>query len=179
MVISTAYFPPIGAMELLARGEAVIEAHENFQKHSLRNRASVMTAHGVRLLTVPVVGGRNVRCPIREVEIDYTLPFAREHLRTIMTAYRSAAYYEHYIDRIEPLFSLREKYLFDLNCRVTESLLSILKSNSPLRFSDEFVGAQAMPAMSVEPYFQLFSDRQPFAADLSILDYLFNEGPLL
>lgn len=163
-------------MERLAKGEASIEAHETFQKHSPRNRAQVMTADGVRLLTVPVVGGRNVRCAVREVKIDYTLPFQREHLRTIMTAYRSAAYFEHYIDRIEPLIWLREKYLFDLNCTIAERLLEILKSPAKLTLTEKFVGAQPMPEMSIEPYFQVFSDRQPFVPNLSILDYLFNEG---
>lgn len=178
MIISTAYFAPIAAIEAIARGQAVIEAHETFQKHSHRNRAAVMTADGVRLLSVPVIGGRGIRKPIREVEIDYTLPFQREHLRTITAAYRSAAYYEHFIDRIEPLFALRERYLFDLNCRITEELLSILKIDAPLLFTKQFEGTQPMPEMSVAPYFQVFSDRQPFAANLSILDYLFNNGRL-
>lgn len=33
------------------------------------------------------------------------------------------------------------------------------------------------PAFVAEPYFQLFSDRMPFAANLSVIDLLFAEGP--
>ncbi len=33
------------------------------------------------------------------------------------------------------------------------------------------------PAFRAEPYVQVFCDRQPFAANLSVIDLLFAEGP--
>ena len=33
------------------------------------------------------------------------------------------------------------------------------------------------PAFVAEPYFQVFSDRMPFAPNLSVADLLFAEGP--
>ncbi len=176
MIISTAYFPPINHIGALIQEDTFIEAHENFQKHSERNRAKIMTATGVQTLSVPVVGGRGIRRSIRDVEVDYRENFQSQHLKSIMTAYRSAPYYEHFFDKIEPLFSINEKYLFDLNCRITESLLTILKQKSELRFTDDFAGAQTPNKYSETPYYQVFSDRVPFAENLSVLDWIFCNG---
>ncbi len=172
MILHTAYFPPLSHFEALATGEATIEANESFQKRSTRNRAEIMTADGVKLLPVPIVGGRSVRQPIRDVEVDYTENFGRVHLRSIVTAYRSAPYFDHFFDKIEPLFSLKPKYLFDLNCQITESLLNTLKLPGELRFTEEFIGAD-VPRVHSAPYYQTFSHLHPFAPNLSILDYLF------
>lgn len=175
MVVSTSYFPSIQSIAAIADG-ALIQARESFQKHSDRNRCRVMTSQGVKLLTVPIVGGRGVRASIDQVEVDYSLPFQREHLRTITTAYRSAAYYDHFIEQVEPLFSIQERYLFDLNCRITEELLRILRLDSSLHFTEQFgtVCPLAPPSeRSATPYFQVFADRQPFAPNLSVLDWIF------
>ncbi len=172
MIISTAYFPPISHI-LALRDGAIVEAKENFQKHSVRNRAEIMTATGVQCLSVPIVGGRGVRAPISEVRIDHSEPFQREHLRSVFTAYRSAPYFEHFIDRIEPLFTLNEKFLLDYNTRILQEILSILRIDIEVRYTEEFIGVNKCSEPVVEPYFQVFSDRQPFIGNLSILDSIF------
>ena len=45
------------------------------------------------------------------------------------------------------------------------------------QFEAEFVAAQQDPAFHAESYFQVFSDRLPFAPNLSVADLLFAEGP--
>ena len=48
-----------------------------FQKSSRMNRTEIMTANGLLLLTVPVIGGRNTRLPYSEIMIDFPfkIPF--------------------------------------------------------------------------------------------------------
>ncbi len=179
MIISTTYFAPINHFAALSSGEAIIEAHETFQKHSPRNRAKIMTADGVKLLTVPLVGGRGVRVPITKAEVDYSTNFQREQWRTIVSAYRSSPYWDHFSERIETLFELRPKYLFELNNQITKELLKILKFNVELRFTNSFNGVVEPPIFNDKPYFQVFGDRQPFAANLSILDWIFCNGFLI
>ncbi len=176
ITISTAYFPPIDHFAALANGTAVVERHENFQKHSVRNRARIMTATGVQTLSVPVVGGRGVRLPITQVEVDYSTNFQREHKRAITTAYRSAPYFEHFWDKIEPLLETKERFLIDFNTYITQQLLKILKQPASLETTTEFCGAVTPPTFSDTPYFQVFGDRQPFIPNLSIMDWIFCNG---
>lgn len=173
MILHTSYFPPIDDFAALLHNDTLIEAHETFQKRSSRNRCEIMTASGVQTLSVPIIGGRGVRLPIREVRVDHSEKFASQHLKAIHTAYRSAPYFEHFIDKIEPLFSLSDNFLFDMNCRITEELLAILKHPRSLSFTEEFTGCTTPEPHCREPYYQVFSDRQSYAKNLSILDWLF------
>lgn len=150
-----------------------------------------MTADGMRSLIVPVIHSSNMA--IRQIEIDYTLPWQRTHLRTIEAAYRSAPYFEHYFERIEDLFATRHRWLFDLNCETTSRLLEIFGLDSKLVFTTAYdphpteqdfrnsispKPRQAIvdPDFDPRPYYQVFSERLPFAPNLSALDLLFCEG---
>ena len=55
-LFSTAYFPPIAWMAAARRYDTIlIEAKETYPKQTYRNRTEIMTAGGVRVLTVPVM----------------------------------------------------------------------------------------------------------------------------
>lgn len=202
MLVTTAYLGNIQYFGKLAQG-ARIEACENFQKQTYRNRAEVMTAAGVRALTVPVDWDHRAKMPIREVRIDYTLPWQREHWRTLQAAYAAAPYFDHYAERLAPFYderTYRPERLFDLNCDLTRLLLKLLGLPETLAFTEDY----AMPApleaaagagdfreiISHKPrlrrpdptfrapeYYQVFADRTPFAPNLSVVDLLFCEGP--
>lgn len=154
-------------------GRARVEACENYQKQSIRNRTVIMTASGVERLTVPVVHTGGAKVAVRDVRVDYAMPWQRVHSRAVMSAYRSAAYWEHFEQRVMPLFELRERFLFDLNERIARELLDMLKISAPIVYTDVFEGAQEPPITRSAEYYQVFSDRQPFARDLSVLDAIF------
>lgn len=178
------------------QGEPLIEAHENFQKQSYRNRAEIMTAGGVLTLTVPIVWDHHHKMPIRDVAIDNSAPWQRLHWRTITAAYSSSPFYEHYVERLRPYYERQYHYLWDLNCELTEEILSVFKiTPSRVRFTDMYMRGVADDFRnSINPksrlrqhddsfvppvYFQVFGCRQPFVGNLSIIDYLFCEGPSL
>lgn len=195
--------PPATANHALRNtdaGEIFIEACENFQRQTCRNRAAVMTAGGVRALTVPVVWRHHEKMPVRDVRIDHTLPWQREHLRTLKAAYASAPYFDHYFGVLEPFYSAarRPEFLFDLNAALTEVLLKMLKLPGGLKFSETYTPAATLqagedlrgrisrkpelhatedPSFRAPHYWQVFADRQPFAPNLSVVDLLFCEGP--
>ncbi len=50
--------------------EVILEANENYNKQSYRNRTYILGANGKIALTVPVQKGSQ-RKPIKEVKIDY------------------------------------------------------------------------------------------------------------
>ncbi len=180
IVSSTAYFPPIDTFVAMARGESLIEVNESYQKHSFRNRTKIMSANGAQLLTVPIIGGRGVRLPIREVEVDYSTNFGRQHFKAVLSSYRSSPYWEHFSDRVAKMFEIKERYLVDLNCRIMEELFTLMKIDMKLQFTDDFLGVQgeASPYSLEHPYYQVYGHKFPFEPNLSVLDWLFCEGYL-
>lgn len=202
MLITTAYLGNIQYFCKLASG-ARVEAYEHFQKQTYRNRAEVMTAAGVRTLSVPIEWDHRAKMPIRDVRIDYTLPWQREHWRTLVAAYSAAPYFDHYAERLAPFYdssTYRPRTLWQFNGELTVLLLRAAGLPDVLHYTEDYLppvpldGAAAAgdfreiishkprlkrpdPSFMPPEYYQVFADRIPFASNLSIVDLLFCEGP--
>lgn len=189
-LFSTAYFPPIAYVaELLRHTEVLIEAKETFPKQTYRNRMLIMTAEGIRALTVPTLRTNHSRT--EEVGIDYKERWNVVHLRTLTAAYAASPYWLYYQDDIEQLLMTRHERLIDLNGAALAWVLQKLKVDCPVRLTEDFLvpagepwdyrywfsPKTALPTETFPPYYQVFDDRLPFAPNLSILDLLMNLGP--
>ena len=189
-LFSTAYFPPIAYVaELLRHTEVLIEAKETFPKQTYRNRMLIMTAEGIRALTVPTLRTNHSRT--EEVGIDYKERWNVVHLRTLTAAYAASPYWLYYQDDIEQLLMTRHERLLDLNGAALAWVLQKLKVDCPVRLTEDFLvpagepwdyrywfsPKTALPTEAFPPYYQVFDDRLPFAPNLSILDLLMNLGP--
>ena len=191
-LFSTAYLPPVAYMSALQRCTAAeVEWCETFPKQTYRNRAHIMTAGGVRALTVPVVRTNHSRTD--EVLVDYKERWNVVHLRTLTAAYAASPYFLYYKDDLERLLLQRYRRLVDLNGALLDWLLGVLKIDCVMTPTRDFLPPcgdsndlryvfspkrrdEATEAL-FPPYYQVFCDRQPFAADLSVVDVLMNLGP--
>lgn len=194
MLLSTAYFPPVSYLALLARGTAQLEACERYQKQSYRNRCYILGPQGPQMLQVPVVHGSSWN--ITRVRVDYSTPWVQRTRRALDTAYENSAYYEYYRDGVFALLDARPETLWELNLSTLRFLLA--KSGLPCRLEPTTAfatpGSVADDYRSVihpkhpdtvlaelgldRPYYQVFRDRMGgFTPRLSALDLLFNEGP--
>ena len=182
-----------------------IEACENFQKQSYRNRCKFYAADGVQALSYPVVheGGTH-KLPISEIRIDWSTPWLQQHERAIISAYRTSAYFEYYQDELFETMESRPEKLFDLNMALIRFFIEKTGLAVDLRTTEEFSKdgiIQSLDGSSLrcedlrekihpkrpntilkdlkleKPYFQVFSRKHGFQSDLSIMDLLFNEGP--
>lgn len=186
------YFPPVAWFSLLWRVEKVtLEACENYQKGSLRNRCYLAGPNGVQRLSIPLETGKHQQRPVRDVRIAYDEDWQRQHWRSIRTAYGNAPFFEHYADDLVPFFEKRFGFLFDFNLEILHFLLrkfgwpgtfhlseQYVQSSQPLiatDFRQAFSGdAEDLPAwFSATPYPQVFMERHGFLANLSALDLLF------
>lgn len=186
MILTTTYFPNILYMRHIIESEddILIEAKENYQKQSYRNRFRITGDKGIQTLTMPVHSYNNI--PIEDVTIDYSMPWQREHLRAIKTCYGSAPYFPYTMDKIEDLFSIREKYLLDYNMVILQRILQILNINKNIRFTDTFEPIQENDTRLITSrnfkdqhpivYYQVFAEKQKFIPNLSVIDYIMCEG---
>lgn len=188
VILPLAYMPSVEYVARLLREECVIDLGENFIKRSERNRAHILSANGVMALTVNVENANRPRQKMRDVKIDYSKRWQHQHWVSILSAYKSSPYFDHFAHRIEPFYRKEWKFLVDYNLEYTSTLLSLLGVNRELPLSQSYYEAQPddldlrpkhkeSSTFVAEPYFQVFSDRMPFEANLSILDLIMCEGP--
>ena len=187
-ILPLSYLPSVEYVARLLREQCVIDVGEHYVKRSERNRAYILSANKVMPLTVNVVGGNRPRLPMRDVEIDYSKRWQNQHWVSILSAYKSSPYFDHYAPYLEPFYRREWRYLVDYNRELLEVLLRLLGSPMPLPLSEQYVEAREGDVdlrpkhregstFVAEPYFQNFSERMPFQPNLSVLDLLLCEGP--
>ena len=172
-----------------------IEACENFQKQSYRNRCRFYGAEGVQILSFPILheGGTHKQ-PISEIKIDYKTPWVQQHERAIVSAYGTSAYFEYYQDELFAILETKYEKLFDLNLALLRFFIEKIGLKVDLRLTKDYVTVPEMEDFRErihpkrpntilqdleleKPYFQVFAPKYGFMPDLSIMDLLFNEGP--
>ncbi len=194
LLIELHYLPNIAFFSLLNQFQRVqIEACENYQKGTFRNRTRLAGANGQLRLSVPLRAGKNEQQPIQEVRIAYDEPWQRQHWHTIQSAYGKAPYFEFYSPALEPLFQIPYEFLFDWNKTLLQTILKLLPLDIEVRLSTTFQLKQNTaktvdarnkinPRLSALPfdsptYAQVFQEKHGFLPNLSILDLLFCTGP--
>ena len=194
VLVETQYFPPIAVFSLLKNENTalVIEQCENYQKRSYRNKCLIAASNGPFPLTVPLLSGKNAQQIIKDVRIANSEQWQRVHWQAIRSSYGKSPYFEHYAPYLEPIFTKKHDFLFDLNHQITSLLLKLLKLQAKIEFSETYClnyegnsdivdfrdGYKILSQLnSNKKYPQVFEDRHGFIPGLSILDLLFCMGP--
>ncbi len=187
-ILPSTYLPRVGYMRHIVKGDYIIDLGENYIKRSDRNRTEIMTANGVMQLTVNIRNANRPRVPMHQIEIDYSKRWQHQHWMAIVSAYKSSPYFDYYADMLEGFYREECSSLTEYNSAFLTLILRMLSLPENLNISNEYVvatecdidlrakGAE-FSEKSLTPYIQVFSDRHPFAEDLSILDLLLCEGP--
>ena len=171
--------------------EVKLEASENYQKKSYRNRYNILGANGTIELSIPLIKGKNQKTNIKKVEIAYYEPWYSNHIHSIKSAYGNAPYFIHYSDYIFDLLKSKERFLYQLNQKALLMILKFLKIDVVITETEEFTKApsgyrdmrnvfnknNSSELKDRIPYLQVFEDKFGFVSGLSILDLLFNLGP--
>lgn len=186
-ILPLAYLPSVEWFSLLKRGDAVIDLGEHFIKRSERNRARILSANGEMELTVQLSHANRPRTPMRDLRLDYSKRWQHQHWGALVASYKASPYFDYYAEQLHPFYEKQWTFLVDYNMELLEKLCHAASLPLP-RISEEYLLAQEGDLdfrpktkqgspFRAEPYIQVFSDRMPFAPNLSFVDLLFAEGP--
>lgn len=142
------------------------------------------------------------KLPTSQLKIDYSKPWLLQHKRALEAAYMSSPFFEYYMDDIYGILDSGEESLLTLNTRLTHKIAELIGIETPIVLNDgEFIqpGSEELASRKIsdfresvhpkrdsgllerlklnKPYWQVFTGKQGFVQNLSILDLLFNEGP--
>jgi len=177
---------------MLSREDIYIEKYENFVRQSYRSRCYILGANGVIPLIVPVRGSRK-KILIKDIKIENDELWQAQHLKSIMSAYGNAPFFEHYFPLIESFYSKKYTRLFDLCIASLTLCLKMLDISKKWQVTDDYQKYKNLVIMDLRnefkakelnvfpdffqslEYFQLFGKQ--FASNLSTLDLIFCEGP--
>lgn len=190
LLSSSIPFPPLSWWQMaLHHNKVLFDPKEHYQKMSYRNRYYLAGPQGKQLLSVPLEKGRNQHTPMERVRIDNKSNWQVNHWRTLTSLYQRAPYFEHFSEKIRPLFLNHFEFLYDWNQEGIQ-LISRLFEWAP-DYSEAVTYQPAYPEnfLDIRPsflprntfknnirYHQVFEERCGFLADCSILDLLFCEG---
>ncbi|MGB0199363.1 MAG: WbqC family protein [Flavobacteriaceae bacterium] len=192
LCLPVAYASPIAYWVPLAKGVDIVwEIHDHYEKQTYRNRTYIHGANGKQLLSIPIKHlGHEGHQRYADVEIANEFPWQKQHWKTLQTAYRSSPFFEYYEDDIAQLYAEPYNNLMSFNTKVNRNIAQLLGLEYPESNTQSYIkklqpetdlrhwaNAKTPNPTTTPNYTQVFSAKNGFLPNLSILDLLFNEGP--
>lgn len=190
-LLSSLYLAPIEYYYALNRcNKVAIEINDNYQKQSYRNRCIIAGANGPLSLSIPIEKPESPKSLMKDIRIADHGNWRHLHWNAIISAYNSTPFFQFYEDDFRPFYEKKFTFLHDFNeqlriliCRLTgiESKVTytqsyITEAAEGIIDMRETIHPKRPSEFKTEPYYQVFSDKQGFLNNLSILDLLFNMG---
>lgn len=115
VILQPSYIPWRGYFDQIRRADLFIFYDDvQYDKHGWRNRNQIKTHQGKQWLTIPVhTRGITQGTPIRDVRIDWSKPWAKNHLKSLTVAYNKAPYFKEYVPLLESFYGRRDEFLAD------------------------------------------------------------------
>jgi len=188
IILPTSFLGSVWSYALYFNGQVYIEAFENYQKRSTRNKCHIKTAQGMKSISIPLKSGKNQQQAIQEVKISYEDLWIKEFIHGIRTNYSGAPYLQYYLPDILAIIDKKHEHLWDLNWELNLLILHFLGIDQvPLEtenwcpaYSDNTIDHRNSKFQKQEDYVypQLFEEKGiAFIGNLSILDLMFCCGP--
>ncbi len=176
--------------QIVASDEIHLEVCQNFTKQTYKNRCYILSANGIMPLTVPVKFDN--RTPLKDVTIDHSQSWARDHKGAFYSAYGKAPFFEFFQDYFNVIWEKKHPFLIDLNLEMMTMCLKVLQIDRSIQLTEQYekipdhrlndLRERILPKKTFEernlylpfPYTQTFGNI--FVPNLSIIDLIMCEG---
>jgi len=121
VVLQPSYIPWRGYFDQIRRADLFIFYDDvQYDKHGWRNRNQIKTAQGKQWLTIPVHGkGVTNGIPINQVQMDWSKPWAKNHLKSLTFSYKKSPYFAAYAQWLDSVYERRDDLLADFTIWLT------------------------------------------------------------
>lgn len=144
VILQPSYIPWRGYFDQIRRADLFIFYDDvQYDKHGWRNRNQIKTAQGKQWLTIPVHSkGATGGVLIKDIRIDWSRPWAKNHLKALTFAYQKAPHFKEYLPLLQAVYDRRDECLADFTIET-----SILLSRELGIASTRFLRSSELPDM--------------------------------
>jgi hypothetical protein len=128
VILQPSYVPWRGYFDQIRRADLFIFYDDvQYDKHGWRNRNQIKTANGKQWLTIPVhSGGVTQGIAIKDVQIDWSKPWAENHLKALAGSYSRAPHFKQYLPLLESFYARKDDSIADFTISTTIDLARAL-----------------------------------------------------
>lgn len=121
VILQPSYIPWRGYFDQIRRADLFVFYDDvQYDKHGWRNRNQIKTNQGKQWLTIPVNSkGVTSGVPIKDVRIDWSKPWSKNHLKSITISYSKSPYFKEYLPLLESLYQRHDEFLADFTIEST------------------------------------------------------------
>lgn len=188
ILLHPTYFPSISHYATMIQANSItFEVEDNFQKQTNRNRMYIYSPNGLQMLNIPVKHIKGNRQKFKDIRIENSFNWQKNHFKSLEAAYRTSPYFEYFEDDLVSIFNKKQEFMMDLNFQIFEIINNCLGIKLAYIQTSEYFHETNLKDFRIlvngkkdsfinEPYTQVFEEKHHFLPNLSILDLLFNEG---
>ena len=132
------YLPWLGYFDKILKSDRFVFLDcVQYEKRGFQNRNQIRTHKGPVWLTVPVISKGRYHQMLKEVKIDPSLRWAKEHWNALKLNYGRAPFFKPYAPFFEATYGRQWEYLIDLNLHTITFLLECFEVDTPLVMESE------------------------------------------
>jgi len=164
------------------QGKNNLLQHFSLSNNKYTNKYMIAGPNQIQTLIVPMIASTKSE-DFYKVQIDYSQKWVREHKNALQTAYGKSPFFEYYDYRIFDIFDQQIPELSQLNqslLALTTKLVGLENIEFSQLINDDttlIFNSDKMETPTPE-FSQVFDAKFGFRPNVSILDLLFNLGPL-
>ncbi len=187
-IFPTAYFGSISYYKNMVQMEAIsFELYEHYVKQTVRNRMTLLGANGMLNLSIPVEKPNGNKTFTKDIQISYAENWQKNHWKAIESAYAPSPYFEHYESEVKDLIFSENSNLVAYNFKIHQKIIEWLSLPIENQFTESYIEQSNAindfrktnwPTIENSNYIKVFNVENISESDLSILDAIFNLGPM-